>query len=254
MVGFSTHQSSQGLRTRGAIVSDTHSARALNPDVRPITLVVVSDVRLYREGIAAALGHRATIAVVGTAGSVAEALRQIGSSDPDVVVFDMATHDSLDGVRTLAASMPHCKIVAFAVDELGSAITSCAEAGVAGYVPCEASMDDLAATVEGVSREEPPCSPRVAAALFRRIAALAAGTSGAVSVGAHLSMREQQVLALIRDGLSNKEIAQKLTIEVATVKNHVHRVLGKLGVATRAEAAAQHHGAGFRSRMIRCSE
>jgi len=213
--------------------------------------VVVSDVRLYREGLAGALARRETITVVGTASSVAEALDQVGSLEPDVVVFDMATRGSLDGIRALAARAPGCKIVAFAVDELESEIVSCAEAGVAGYVPCEASIDDLAATVEGVSREESPCSPRVAATLFRRIAALASGSGHASSSGAVLSNREQQILMLIRNGLSNKEIALKLTIEVATVKNHVHSLLGKLGVTTRAEAAAQHQLAGIRSRMTR---
>lgn len=230
-------------------MTNIQAVGAPTPELRPITIVVVSDVRLYREGITAALDRRSTITVVGAVSNVTEALRQIRSTEPDVVVFDMTTRDSLDGVRTLAASAPHCKIVAFAVDELESVIASCAEAGVAGYVPCEASIEDLAATVEGVSRDEPPCSPRVAATLFRRIAALAAGTHGAVSSGAVLSNREQQVLMLIRGGLSNKEIAQRLTIEVATVKNHVHSLLGKLGVATRAEAAAQHHDAGLRSRM-----
>jgi DNA-binding NarL/FixJ family response regulator len=221
-------------------------------EVSRITLVVVSDVRLYRDGIAAALARRDTISVVGAVSSVADALRLIGQTAPGVVVFDMATRDSLAGIRTLAANLPASKIVAFAVDDLESEIVSCAEAGVAGYVPCEASVDDLASTVESVSREESPCSPRVAATLFRRIATLAASLPGAGG-GALLSNRERQILTLIRSGLSNKEIAQKLTIEVATVKNHVHSLLGKLGVTTRAEAAARQQTAGLRSRVTRRS-
>jgi two-component system nitrate/nitrite response regulator NarL len=214
-----------------------------------VTVVIVSDVRLYRDGIAAALARRDTISVVGAAGRVAEAVGQIESLAPAVVVFDMAMRDSLAGIRTLAAGAFHSRIVAFGVDEHGSDVVSCAEAGVAGYVPCEASIDDLAATVEGVSREESPCSPRVAATLFRRIAALAATTGHTSGGGAVLSHREEQILALIRRGLSNKEIAQQLTIEVPTVKNHVHSLLGKLGVTTRAEAAAQRQPAGIRSRL-----
>ena len=213
-----------------------------------INVVVVSDVRLYREGIAAALARRDTIAVVGVAAGVPEALCQVESSKPDVVVFDMATRDSLGGIRALAASATHSRIVAFGVDEHGSDIVSCAEAGVAGYVPCEASIDDLASTVEGVSREESPCSPRVAATLFRRIALLAAGAGRPSGTAAVLSHREQQILSLIRAGLSNKDIAQQLTIEVATVKNHVHSLLGKLGVTTRAEAAARQQPGGSRLR------
>lgn len=213
-----------------------------------IRLVVISDVRLYREGLAAALARRDSIAVVGTATSCsADALDQVGALRPDVVIVDMATRDSLAGVRALATLAPSTKIVAFAVDELESQIVSCAEAGVAGYVPCDASVDDLALTVESVVRGESPCSPRIAATLFRRIAALSASPMGA-RTGAVLSGRERQILTLIRGGLSNKEIAQKLAIEVATVKNHVHSLLGKLDVTTRAEAAAHALHAGIRSR------
>jgi len=219
------------------------------PAVTQITLVIVSDVRLYREGIAAALAHRGRIAVLATASSVAESLDCVRSLSPDVVVVDMAIRDSLAGIRSLATrTTPGTKIVAFAVDELESEIASCAEAGVSGYVPCDASVDDLAATIESVSREESPCSPRVAATLFRHIAALANGGRTAGQTAA-LSHREQQTLALIRGGLSNKEIAQKLTIEVATVKNHVHSLLAKLGVTTRGEAAALPQCAGIRSRV-----
>ena len=212
-----------------------------------ITVVVVSDVRLYREGLAAAFGRRETISVAGTAATVAEASLHLRTHAPDVVIVDMAMRDSIDAVRALAA-VSAAKVVAFGVDELESTIVSCIEAGVAGYIPCEASIDDLVATIEGVCREQPPCSPRVTAALFRRVAALAAASAAAPAGGTALSARERQILALIRDGLSNKEIAQRLVIEVTTVKNHVHSLLGKLGVATRAEAAAQHHAAGIRSR------
>ncbi len=204
---------------------------------RRIHLVLVSDVRLYREGMTSALGRHATLLVVGTACSSADAVDQVAALDPDVIIVDMATRDSLAAVRTLAAAAPRSKIVAFAVDELASTIASCAEAGIAGYVPCEASVEELAATIESVARDESPCSPRVAAALFRHIATLA-GTSRSAPTPAALSRREHEILALIQQGLCNKEIAQKLAIAVATVKNHVHSVLTKLGVTTRAEAAA----------------
>jgi len=212
-----------------------------------ITLVVISDVRLYREGVAAALARRDGIAVVGSAANcAADGLAEVSALRPDVVIVDMAMRDSLAGIRALATLAPATKIVVFAVDELESQIVPCAEAGVSGYVPCDASIDDLASTVESVVREESPCSPRIAATLFRRIATLSAAAGA--GTGAVLSARERQILMLIRGGLSNKEIAQKLAIEVATVKNHVHSVLGKLGVTTRAEAAACAQRVGLRSR------
>jgi two-component system, NarL family, nitrate/nitrite response regulator NarL len=217
-------------------------------DPSPIRVVIVSDVRLYREGIVAALSRSQRIAIAGTASSAAEVVDYVRRVDANVVVFDMATRGSLDGVRALAAGAPHCRTIAFAVEEIDMQIVACAEAGIAGFVPCHASVDDLTAVIESVCREESPCSPRITATLLRRLAALAVETNCYPGGGASLSRREQEILALLRQGLSNKDIARQLVIEVATVKNHVHNVLTKMGVSTRAEAAGQHHAALTRSR------
>jgi two-component system nitrate/nitrite response regulator NarL len=212
-----------------------------------IRAVLVSDVRLYREGLDGALSRRDGIAVVATASTIAEGIDAAGAHAPAVVIIDIAMRDSLSGVRALTASAPHAKIVAFAVDEQASDIAAYAEAGIAGYVPCEASIDDLVATIESVIRGEAVCSPRVAGALFKRIAVLAADARPADAFGS-LSRREHEILALIRSGLSNKEIAVRLTIEVATVKNHIHNVLTKLHVGSRAQAASLVRPAPIRSR------
>jgi DNA-binding NarL/FixJ family response regulator len=99
-------------------------------------------------------------------------------------------------------------------------------------------MDDLTATITSVSRDELLCSPRVAAALLRRVGALANGVRRPHATDG-LTSRECEILGLIKEGLSNKEIAVRLHIEVATVKNHVHNLLEKLQVASRAEAASR---------------
>jgi len=203
----------------------------------PIRAFLVSDVRLYREGVQAALARRETIAVVGTASSIADALDRAAAADPDVVIVDVATRDSLRGIATLAAAMPTRKIVAFAVDEQSCDVATYAEAGIAGYVPCDASIDDLAAALATVARGHALCSPRVAGSLFRRLAAHGSRPAPDTALSA-LSPREREILSLIRGGMSNKDIARALTIEIATVKNHVHSVLSKLNVLTRAEAAA----------------
>ncbi len=212
------------------------------PQSLPIRAFLVSGVRLYREGVESALGRSGTIAMVGMASSFENAMDRVASLEPAVILVDMSTRDSLAGIRALAALAPRCKLVAFAVDELTSDIPSCAEAGIAGYVPCDASLHDLVTTIESVTREEAPCSPRVAAALFRHIARLASSIPAALP-DSILSRRERQILALIQNGLSNKEIAQTLTIEVTTVKNHVHSVLTKLHVSTRGQAAILRYAA-----------
>jgi two-component system nitrate/nitrite response regulator NarL len=203
-----------------------------------IAVLIVADVRLYREGLSSSLAAQDGLAVVGAASERDAALELTKTKRPDVVVLDMATRDSLGLARAIVDACPATRIVAFAVEEVDREILVCAEAGVAAWVPCEGSVDDLVATIKGIVRDELTCSPRLTATLFRRLASLARGATGTVSGGA-LTGREREIVALIDRGLSNKEIAQRLHLEVATVKNHVHNILEKLQVSRRSEAAAR---------------
>ncbi len=122
-------------------------------------------------------------------------------------------------------------------------VIACAEAGVACCLTAEASIDDLVAAIGSVARGEAPCSPWTAAVLLRRVASLArerrapVGTHVAEAPRPRLTTRELEIVELVDQGLSNKQIAQQLHIELPTVKNHMHRILDKLGVRRRAEAA-----------------
>jgi DNA-binding NarL/FixJ family response regulator len=174
---------------------------------------------------------------VGLAANRDEALALVASLQPDVVVMDMAMRDSLDIVRAINGSLPEVRIIAFAIEPLDREILACAEAGVAGYVHSEASTDDLVAAIESVMRGELLCPPRTAALLLRRLALLAKTKQRPEAT--NLTGREREIGMLIDEGLSNKEIAQRLNIEVATVKNHVHNILEKLHVPSRAQAAAR---------------
>jgi DNA-binding NarL/FixJ family response regulator len=200
-----------------------------------IRVMVVGDVRLYREGIAASLEHRADLEVVCTARS-SDAVRRLGECEPDIVVLDMATADGLDLVRRMA--MPHVRVVAFAVEETEHDVLLCAEAGAAGYVSPDGTLDDLVNTIRSVSRGELLCSPRIAATLFRALRVASPDTS-VDRLALTLTAREREIAPLLERGLSNKEIASQLNIEVATVKNHVHNLLEKLQVGSRGEAAAR---------------
>jgi two-component system, NarL family, nitrate/nitrite response regulator NarL len=207
----------------------------------PIRVLIVDDLRLYREGLAHALGQRPQIAVVGTSSRRAAALTEIARLQPAVVLLDMAMPESFVMVRELRECAPDVKVVALAVADDDQDVLACAEVGLAGYVPRDGSFEDLVAAVESAARGELLCSPRMAAALFRRLATLADGrepTRGEQQ----LTTRELEILRLIGDRLSNKEIAARLSIEVATVKNHVHNILEKLHVHTRSEAAARLRG------------
>jgi two-component system nitrate/nitrite response regulator NarL len=206
-------------------------------DVRPIAIMIVSDVRLYREGLATSLCSRSNLRVVPIKDDASATLDHICDVAPDIVLIDTSTRNSVEIVRALRLQTPSTKAIAFAVHEHEQEIITYAEAGAAGYVTCDASFDQLIAAIEGVAREELVCSPRIASTLFRRLGTH--GESDLQSRDGALTHRERQVLSLIRDGLSNKEIAHTLNVAESTVKNHVHNLLEKLRVANRTQAAGR---------------
>jgi DNA-binding NarL/FixJ family response regulator len=203
-----------------------------------IRVLIVAEIRLYREGLADMLRPEPDIGVVATAAGADEGVRALRELQPDIVLLDLAAPDNVWLVRALVAAVPGTRVVALGVPENEEEELACAEAGVAGYVTREGSVEDVVAAVEAAARGEVLVSPRMAASLFQRVATLALERSPQ-SIESRLTRRELQILNLIDQGLSNKEIARKLTIELSTVKNHVHNILEKLNVSSRAEAAAR---------------
>ena len=200
-------------------------------------IVVAGDIRLYRDGLALHLAGEAGLGVAGVAADRPELMRRVHELRPAIVVLDMAMAESLEAVRDLWREAPEVRVVAVTVPELEHAVIACAEAGIAGYVPREGSLDDLKRTIDSVARGESIVSPRMAASLLRRVSALAADRAAPARLD-ELTLREREIVELIRDGLSNKQIAARLNIELATAKNHVHRILEKLHVTRRGEIAS----------------
>jgi two-component system nitrate/nitrite response regulator NarL len=204
---------------------------------RQSRIIIVSDARLYREGLALCLAATDRVVVVGIADTLASALTCIEDSSPDVALLDIAMPDALTMPDAVAAMGALVKIVAFSVAETEDEICTCAEAGIAGYVSRTGSKEELVAAVENAIRGEIVCSPRMAASLFRRLA-VRVRTSRQTGPEATLTGRENAIIALIDRGLSNKDIARQLKISTATVKNHVHNILQKLQVRRRGAATA----------------
>lgn len=205
---------------------------------RTIRVLIFSDIRIYREGLAKALHNDGCIVVVGAYAAVRDALEHTTDLAPDVVLLDVANPDALREVRRVNGGFTGAPIVALGVLKRDGDVIACAEAGIAGYVFRDASLAELIATVESAARGELRCSPTVAATILRRVATLAARHRVASPGPTRVTRREREILELIELGLSNKQIAARLFIEIATVKNHIHNILEKLHVRTRAEAAA----------------
>ena len=205
-----------------------------------IRLLLVDEIRLYLEGLAQLLRNEPGIDVVATAAGADEAVRALREQRPDVVLLDVALPENAWLVRGLITAVPGTRIVALAVPDSEQEVVALAEAGIVGYVTRAASVGDLVAVVQAVTRGETLCSPRMVASLFQHIATLTLKQSPANE--SRLTQRELEILELIEEGLSNKEIARHLTIEISTVKNHVHNILQKLNVSSRTEAAVRARG------------
>jgi two-component system, NarL family, nitrate/nitrite response regulator NarL len=201
-------------------------------------VLILTEVGVHREALARSLGGDGRVGVVGTAADLEEALAALDEVGPDIVLVDMPTPAGADAVRALVVATPEIKVVALAVPEVERDVIAFAEAGAAGYVAREGSMQDLVAVIESVARGECLLSPEIAAKVFRRVATLAREPR-LEPIDERLTARELDVLRLIEEGLSNKEIATALSIELPTVKNHVHSVLEKLNVRRRTAAAAR---------------
>jgi DNA-binding NarL/FixJ family response regulator len=218
----------------GSAASAPNVNLRLPDDVR---ILIVDDCTLHRDYLAAALAANgaAAVSVAGDLGTLIVAVQDTALS---IILLDVATRDSAMLLGAAVRTNPNAHVIVLGVSEQDeSAIVACAEAGVAGYHTRTQSFEDLLVLMGKVAAGESHCPPRVSAVLLRRLSALASEREPA-SKELILTSREAQILEMIRMGLSNRDIAARLSIAVHTVKNHVHTVLTKLGVSTRAEAAA----------------
>lgn len=200
-------------------------------------MLLVGDVRLFRELLEGAVADEEGLKVVGSAsGDVAAMAARM--FEPDIVVADSASLSIPDGIQALASALPDAKIVVIGVSDDDDSVVALLEAGATGYVTAEQPFTDLVAAVQAASNGELACPPRLSAALARRVATLAAD-SRPESGNGPLTPRQREIAALIAAGLSNKQIARRLLIEQATVKNHVHTILVKLGVSGRDQVGAR---------------
>ena len=207
----------------------TTGARATRGGQERIRVFILSDTRILRDAIALALSQEATIEVVG-ASDLSGGAAGLARVAADAILLDVTASRSLEMARCVRDMRLSSKVVALAVPEVEDVVIECARAGVAGFVGLDGSVADVVAAVQSAIHGELACSPRTAGMLLRRISA--------ASILDDLTPREREIIRLMTDGLSNKQIARALDIRLATVKNHVHSILGKMGVQRRGEVAA----------------
>jgi NarL family two-component system response regulator LiaR len=202
-------------------------------DAYPIRVMIVDDHDMVRRGLAAFLRVKPELELVGEARDGLEALEICEKVRPDVVVMDlvMPRMSGAETTRAIRRHWPHVQVVALTSFEERDLVREALGAGAIGYLLKNVSVDDLAAAIHAAHAGRTTLTPEA-------LQALIASETGSAAVDYQLTAREQEVLALLVQGMSNPEIADSLVVSRATAKAHVSNILSKLGVGNRSEAVA----------------
>ena len=210
-----------------------------------ISVALIEDNRMVREGMAALLNKTKDFKVVATASGGDPAL--LRDASPDVILLDVGLwdDDSLSVAETVKRDHSGAKIIIMDLLPVHEDIVDFVNAGISGFIMKDATFEELVSTIRSVAEGKPVLPPQMTSSLFSQIAKEAVVKSRAMAIDSvRMTTREREVVGLIGEGLSNKEIASRLNIATHTVKSHVRNVMEKLALHTRLQIAAfSHRGA-----------
>ena len=203
-----------------------------------ISLIVADDHPLYREGVVRTLSAEPDISIAGVGASADEALSLVAGHAPDVVLLDISMPGGgLSAAKRIAEAYPAVKIVMLTVSEQDEDVHAALKAGARGYVLKGVGGAELVQLVREVAKGASYVSPSLAARLLKEAGEGGAGAAATTDRLDSLTEREREILALVADGMSNKEVARDLDLQEKTVKHYMTNILRKLGVRNRVEAA-----------------
>ncbi len=204
--------------------------------VESVRVFILAENRLLREALTRIFSKKSDIQVVGASAFSPDIVGQISNTAPDVLLSDSAavTLSELRLVAEVRAAIPDLKVVMVGMDADRETFLRAVRDGIVGFVLKDASAMEVAAAVRSVSNGEAVCPPSLCLTLFERVANQnAPPASFVIRHNLGLTRREQQLVQMIGNGLTNKEIAMQLNLSEQTVKNHVHRMLRKVGATNR---------------------
>lgn len=208
-----------------------------------INLAIVSDVQLYKDGLSLILTDIEKINVVSIAESNVEILSFLAKNELDIALVDMRMPDSKAIIFSITRYHPKIKIIVMALPENDENYLMCVESGIAGYLSRDSTVEALIDAILTVDKGDLYCPCSVTQYILRcvrhrnddkKVSDVKFTYSKLIDL---LTQREMQIVKLLADGMSNKKIAKNLTIELSTVKNHVHNILVKMGVESRVQIA-----------------
>jgi NarL family two-component system response regulator LiaR len=200
-----------------------------------VRVLIVDDHAIVRKGIRALLSEADGFEVVGEAASGQEAVLSAQENHPDVVLMDllMPGMDGIEATRQISSEQPQTRILVLTSFAADSNVFPAIKAGALGYLLKDSAPEDLVRAIRQVYRGEPSLDPAIARKLMQEIARPVERTPAPEA----LTAREMEVLALIAQGLSNQDIASRIVVSEPTVRTHVSRILAKLHLASRTQAA-----------------
>jgi len=204
--------------------------------VEMVQVFILAENRLLREALTRILNKKNDIRVVGASAFAPDIVREISSAAPNVLLSDSAAValSELRLIPEVRRAIPGLKVVMIGMEDQRDTFLKAVRDGISGYVLKDASALEVAAAVRSVASHEAVCPPSLCMALFEQIAKPDSQTgSFVIRHNLGLTRREQQLVHMISHGLTNKEIATQLNLSEQTVKNHVHRLLRKLGANNR---------------------
>jgi two-component system NarL family response regulator len=208
--------------------------------MKKIRILVIEDNRVLRDGITTMLDEQADMRVVATIGSGNNILLKASQTKPHVILMDVGLKNFKESsvVKSVRKNMPEAKVIGMGFVPTQSEIVEFVEAGASGFILKVATVKEFLGTVRSVAQGAKILPPSLTGSLFSHVIELALKKSkGKIVNAVRMTKREREIIVLIADGLSNKEIAQKLSIATHTVKSHVHNIMEKLALHTRLQIA-----------------
>lgn len=213
--------------------------------MKKIKILLIEDNRLLRDGIASMLKKEPDMFVVATVGNGENILLMLDKNKPDLVLLDLGlrNQNSLQIVKLSRQNFPDTKIIVMYLIPLQTDVYEFVQAGVSGFILKDANVTEFFKTIRLVYQGSQVLPPHLTGTLFSQIVnhAISQFTPSVIDKSVRMTKRERQVIDLIADGLTNKEIAQKLHLSPYTVKSHVHNILEKLALNTRVQIAKHAH-------------
>jgi DNA-binding NarL/FixJ family response regulator len=203
-------------------------------------ILIIEDNRVLRDGITLMLNEQADMHVVSTIGSGNDILLKASQANPQVILMDLSLTSFKESsvVESIRKTLPDAKVIGMGFIPTQSDIVEFVEAGASGFILKSATVEEFLGTIRSVAQGEKILPPSLTGSLFSHVIELALKKgNGKLSSVVRMTKREREIITLIADGLSNKEIAQRLNIATHTVKSHVHNIMEKLALHTRLQIA-----------------